>query len=291
VFNFYMRPFIYILLFACIPCAATAAGQATSSAKPGRQSETAPSGQNAKDQQGKEPEQNSIQETPDEREERMKLPHKLAPERLSVQAPEGDVPLGNPIEINLTFADGKVADLRTGQNSSGQGFGQGDGLAKIVRDEGYTKTIEIIPALLGPVDLWVSAAYSDNAVAAQTIRLNVVPSAKGLKRFVIGGGNTVIPLVVSDTLEDGQMRINPYVTYDGLEHPIDINDCGLIKFALDQPDDEGHPVVEVGKNCVVHALREGVAYIIGDFAGVTDKLKVAVYSKEDAPPGYRRGTP
>ena len=286
-----MRPFIYILLLTCVSFGASPAGNAQSSAKPSRQSETAASGQNAKDQQGEQPAPNSIQETPEEREERMKLPHKLAPERLSVEAPEGDVPLGSPVEINLTFAGGKVADLRTGQNSLGQGANQGDGLARIVRDEGYTKTIEIIPALLGPVDLWVSAAYSDNAVAAQTIRLNVVPSAKGLKRFVIDGGNTVMPLVVDDTLEDSQMRINPYVAYNGLEYPININDCGSIKFVIEQPDDEGNPVVEVGKTCVVHALREGVAYIIGDFAGVTDKLKVAVYSKEDAPPGYRRGSP
>ena len=280
-----------MLFLACAGCAVIARGEAQSSAKPGRQSETAPSAQNAKDQQGGEPGQNSIHETPDEREERMKLPYKLAPERLSVQAPEGDVPLGSPLEINLMFAGGKLADLRTGQYSSDQGSIQGDTLARVVRDEGYTKTIEVIPALLGPVNLWVSAAYSDNAVAAQTIRINVVPSAKGLKRFVVNGGNTVMPLVVGDTLEDSQMRVNPYVTYEGLEYPIVINDCGLIKFALDQRDDEGNPVAEIGKNCIVHALREGVAYITGDFAGVTDKLKVAVYSKEDAPPGYRRGTP
>ena len=235
--------------------------------------------------------QNSIQESPEERRERMNLPYKLAPERLSVQAPAEDVPLGNPVDITVTFAPGNVVDLRTGQSSLGQGVYQGGGLARIVRDEGYKKTIEIIPAQLGPVDLYVAAAYSDNAVATQTIRLNVVPSAKGLKSFVIDGGNIGVPLVLEDKKEDRQVRIFPSVFYSGLEYPISLNGCEQIKFSVEQPDDEGDPIVEIDKNCMVHALREGKAYIVGDFAGKKDRLSVTVFSKEDAPSWYRRAIP
>lgn len=37
----------------------------------------------------------------------------------------------------------------------------------------------------------------------------------------------------------------------------------------------------------VHALREGTAVLVGDFDGVIDRIQVIVYSKQDAPEGYR----
>jgi hypothetical protein len=213
-----------------------------------QQNETAQVAQNSVEQQKNETGPNSIQESPEERRERMNLPFKFAPERLSVKAPEGDVPLGNPVEIALTFARGELADLSTVQRRLGHAVYQGSGQAKIVRDEGNTKTIEIIPEQLGPVDLDISATYSDNAVATQTIRLNVVPSAKGLKKFFIDGGTTVMALVAEDTKEDSQMRLNPYVTYEELENGIDIHTCEQIKFSVEQPDDEGAPVVDIDKD-------------------------------------------
>jgi hypothetical protein len=36
---------------------------------------------------------------------------------------------------------------------------------------------------------------------------------------------------------------------------------------------------------MVHALREGTVVVVGDFAGVEDRIQVTVYSKEDAPVG------
>jgi hypothetical protein len=226
----------------------------------------------------------SIQESPEEFAERSKLRFKRAPERLSVKAPEGDVPLGNPVEIELTFAPGKLAYLSTGQFHLGLAVNQGSGPAKIVRDEGNKKTIEIVPAQLGSVDLEITATYSDNALAGQTIHLNVVPSAKHLKRFQVFGGGETAALILEDA-ELGHMRLNPYVTYENFDYPIgiDIPDCEQIKFSVEQPDDEaGYPAVEMDKGCLVRALREGKAVIVGNFDGIIGRVKITVYSKEDA---------
>ena len=143
-------------------------------------------------------EESTITETPEEQSERFKLPFKLAPERICVKAPEGEVPLGNPLEITISFAPGRLADLSSGQRSFGNSVYQSSGPARVVREAGNTKTIVVVPAQLRPVDLDIAAAYADNAVATQTVQLDVVPSAEGLKSFVIDGGNTAMPLVLED---------------------------------------------------------------------------------------------
>jgi hypothetical protein len=260
-----------------------------SSSQGSQESETAQVAQNSAEPETNEAVSNTIQESPEERRERMNLPFKFAPERLSVKAPEGEVPLGNPVEITLTLAPGQLAGIFTVQRRLAGPVYHGSGQAKIVRDEGNAKTIEIIPAQLGSIDLDVTATYSDNAVATQTIHLNVVPSAKGLKKFFIDGGTTVMSIAVEDTKEGGQTRLNPSVTYGGLEDLIHIGTCEQIKISVEQPGDEGDPIVDVDKNCIVHAHREGKAYVVGDFDGVKDRVLVTVYSKEDSP--YSWGTP
>ena len=56
---------------------------------------------------------------------------------------------------------------------------------------------------LGSVNLYIGAVYADNASAQQTIKLNVVPSSKGLKKFSLNGwsdakGWGAIVLVLED---------------------------------------------------------------------------------------------
>lgn len=286
--NLRMLGCVMVVLLSAV--AASPAVSASASPESG-QGATAKNEQNQAEQQEIDSVSETIQETPEERRERMNLPFKFAHERLSVKAPEGVVPLGNPVDIAITLAPGQLAGLFTVQRRLAGPVYQGSGQAKIVRDEGNAKTIEVIPAQLGPIDLDVSATYSDNAVATKTIRLNVVPSAKGLKKFYIDGGTTAMALVVDDTKEDSQMRLNPYVTYARFQYPIDIGTCEQIKISVEQPDDEGDPIVDVDKDCIVHAHREGKAYVVGDFDGVKDRVLVTVYNKEDAPLGYRRGTP
>jgi hypothetical protein len=79
------------------------------------------------------------------------------------------------------------------------------------------------------------------------------------------------------------------VTYEGVKFPIYLDDSSQIKLSVEQ--DEGNPVISVDKIGMVHALREGRAVLVGDFDGVIDRIQVTVYSKEDAPEGYRTVIP
>jgi len=47
-------------------------------------------------------------------------------------------------------------------------------------------------------------------------------------------------------------------------------------------------LVDPGSNGMVHGLRPGKAKITGDFDGVQDSIVVSVYTRENAPVGYRR---
>jgi hypothetical protein len=211
-----------------------------------------------------------------------------APQRISVKGPEGDVPLGNPVELTVTLAPGELLGELEVVQSSTAGFSpsQGGGPARIVREDGLTKTIQIVPAQIGPLDVLIFAVYADRAFARQIVHLNVVACAKGLKRFYLNQGFPALPLVLEDKEEDRQSWLSPEVEYKDLKYPIYLNDSSQIKLSVQQ--DEANPVIRVDKNGMVHALRKGKAVIVGDFDGVIDRIAVSVYTKEGAPAGYRR---
>jgi len=162
---------------------------------------------------------------------------------------------------------------------------QGSGTAKIIEEDGDTRTIEIVPVQLGPVDVEISAVYSDNAFVSQTVHLNVVPSGKGLRKFSLDRGTHYMTLVLEDAQKDHQHVLRPMVTYESVEAPIYLNDASQIKLSAEQ--DESNPVINVDKSGTVHALREGSAVLVGDFGGIMDRIEVIVYGKEDAPSGFR----
>jgi hypothetical protein len=92
-------------------------------------------------------------------------------------------------------------------------------------------------------------------------------------------------LVLEDEEKDRQQFVRPMVIYEGVKFPIYLNSASPINFSVDQ--DESNPVIQVDKDGAVHALREGKAVLVGEFDGVIDRIQVTVYSKEDAPVGYR----
>ena len=227
-------------------------------------------------------------ETPEETTERLKHPFALAPQRVSITAPKESVPLGSPVDIDVAFAPGKLAHLDVTQikqaGSARIAISEGGGSYKIVREAGRTSTIEIVPAQLGTVTLDVGAVYSDNSIAHQSITLNVAPSSKGLIRFMLDGGSPADVIVMGDEDKDRQKGLRPVVTYKDLPYPIVLDDLRTIKFSVEQ--DENDPVLRVDQGGTVHALREGTAYVVGDFEGVTDRVEFTVYSKDDAPAGF-----
>jgi len=152
-------------------------------------------------------------ESPEQAAERMSHRASLANERISASAPESDVPLGSPIDIDVTFAPGQIAEMHVAQfqphGPVNGGIEQSEDVFQIVREEGQTKTIEVVPMQLGSVDLHIGAVYADNASAQQTIKLNVVPSSKGLKKFSLNEwsdakGWGALVLVLEDEEKDRQ---------------------------------------------------------------------------------------
>jgi hypothetical protein len=227
-------------------------------------------------------------ETPEEGAERMRHRASLANERISVSALDGDVPLGSPVDIDVKFAPGQIADINVAQfkphGTVRGGIEQSEDIFKIIREEGQTKTLEVVPMQLGSIDLYIGAVYADNTMAQQTIKLNVVPSSKGLTRFAIDGGGRATVIVMGDEEKERRLWLKPFVTYKQVKYPIQLEDSTQIKLSVEQ--DENDPVLRVDPNGLVHALHEGTAIIVGDFVGHIDKLKVTVYSEEDAPAGY-----
>jgi hypothetical protein len=227
-------------------------------------------------------------ETPEEAAERMSHRASLANERISVSAPQGDVPLGSPVDIDVKFAPGQIADMHVAQykphGTVQGGIEQSLDVFKIVREDGETKTLEAVPMQLGSINLYIGAVYADNASAQQTIKLNVVPSSKGLEKFRLDGGSDFDIIVLGEDEKDRQLWLQPVVAYKQVKYPILLEDSTQIKLSVEQDEDD--PVLRVDPNGLVHALREGKAVIVGDFAGVIDRLTITVYSEDDAPAGY-----
>jgi hypothetical protein len=162
----------------------------------------------------------------------------------------------------------------------------GSGNAKVVNDNGLTKTIEVSPLQVGQLNLDIVVLFADAGMAHKSYQLNVIPSSKGVKHFYLNRGSHSMAIVLEDKDEDRQVRLTPEVYYDQLDYPIYLEDSTQISFTVDRTDFD--PVIRVDANGMVHGLRPGKATITADFDGVKDSVTVTVYTKEDAPAGYRR---
>jgi pimeloyl-ACP methyl ester carboxylesterase len=213
--------------------------------------------------------------------ELLKHRRQVTPERIKVSTPSLEVPLGSPFEATVAVAPGELfSPIMLSQQGKWERSG---GVAKIVREEGNARIVEVVPVELGAVDVRVSVLYKDNALAAQTLHLNVVPSAKGLKKFRLGVGKE-LDLVLEAA--GRQTPLQPEVSYEGIASNIYLHGIDQITVTVDQPED--NPVVRVDANGWVHGLRPGTAIIAADFAGVKDQVTVNVYTKENAPMNYRQ---
>ena len=203
-----------------------------------------------------------------------------------VNAPTGDVPLGNPVEVIVTRRyKERLRELEVLQRSDLPFGGQGSGPATIVREDGSALTIQIVPVQTGSQDGVLYGMFTDGATSQATFHLNVVASATGLKRFSLNNFHS-IPLVLEDKAEDRQAWLFPEVEYKNLKYPIHLHDSLQIKLSVQQ--DRANPVISVDEDGMIHALSKGSAVVVGNFDGVIDKVTVDVYTQEGAPAGYRR---
>ena len=214
-----------------------------------------------------------------------------ADERVKATAPAQPLGLAQPTQIALNLTDASVEaigviernnDRRVENRSSGVAVGSGD--AKVVQNNGLTKTIEIVPVQVGVLDIDVLVLFADGGVGRKSYRMNVVPNSKGLKKFCLSQSGHALTMVLEEK-EDRRTLLSPVVYYEQLDNPVFLADASQIKFTVDQPKRD--PVIRLDSNGMVHALRPGEARIIADFDGVQDVVVVNVYTKDDAPLGYR----
>jgi hypothetical protein len=218
-----------------------------------------------------------------------------APARLSVAAPDQSVGLGQPVRMHLTVSGADVArisvserDIATGReltNQSGEAS-VGSGMAKIDSKDDGTVTIEVTPLQLGRVSLRIGVLFADGGLAQKEFEINIVPSARGLRRFDLNRGFQALALVLEGDEEDRQAYLVPEVQYDALRYPVYLDSSEQLNLTVDQPEDD--PVISVNPNGLIHALRPGTAVVTGDFDGMKDSIQVDVYTREGAPAGYRR---
>jgi hypothetical protein len=217
-----------------------------------------------------------------------------ADDRLKATIPDRQVEVAQPLRIPLTVAGGEIVSVIVSQGNTEETFDNesavdgsavGSGDANVVHDDGATKTIEIVPLQVGKVKLDITVFYADGGIAHFGDSLTVAPSSKGLRKFSLNGAFSVVPIVLEDKDEDRQFWLSPEVEYTALKNPLYLTDSTQIKFTIEQP--ESAPVISLDSNGMIHGLRPGRAVITGEFDGVRDKITVEVYTKENAPSGYR----
>jgi pimeloyl-ACP methyl ester carboxylesterase len=214
-------------------------------------------------------------ESQEDARERLTHPMRMWAQKIEIKSPESDIPLGNPVQLVLNLSPGKVNTILYGESTGTEGLNTDDqGIARVARDSENTKTIELTPLQLGALDVSVVAVYGDNSTGEQSVRLNVVPSATGLKRFDLDQGFHAITLKLNGDVNDGQHWLVPKLAYSGVKFPIRLQDSSQIKFSILQ--DANVPAISLDSNGLIHGLHPGIAIIKGDFAGMKDELKVEV---------------
>jgi len=237
--------------------------------------------------------QDSNQQQPlsqEELEERNKRPSFLAPERMVVDAPSHAIPVAVPYQIVVTMAPGKLVGpiTVTQREPSGSPVPAENSPFKIVAVQGNQRTIQVVPGQVGKITLEISALYDDNAVVVQFVKINVIPTAKGLKSVSLGLG-PVFPLVLEEpkaapnewTPHAQSIALQPQLNYKSLPYSIHVTDISALPVTIEQPEDD--PVIRIeNKNGygVIYPIRPGTATVTCDIGGIKDSVEVTVFATE-----------
>jgi hypothetical protein len=124
-------------------------------------------------------------------------------------------------------------------------------------------------------------------MAEQTCPLHVVAPANGVTKFSLYHGAPAISLILGGDAESGQIRLAPEVFSEGRDYPIYLTDASQVKLEVGQPED---PVVAIDSDGLIRGLRPGKASVTGTFGGIQERILVYVYSANNAPAGYGKGT-
>lgn len=217
-------------------------------------------------------------------------PLTLTPDRLSIIEPNHPVELAQPSELTINVGNREVTTIAVSQSNAGGYFHNvrgaehlGVGAAKITRDDGDIKTIEITPMQVGVITEKIAVEYSDGAIAEKEVSLNVVPSSTNLAQFRLND-LPAIPIVLSDGSKKTEQWLRPRVSYKGLKYPINLPDCSQVQLTVEQPPDD--PIISVDRDGLIHGIKSGTAVIIGKFGNAEDRVTVHVYDTNSAPKEY-----
>jgi hypothetical protein len=207
---------------------------------------------------------------------------------LEVTAPDHPVELGQPLEIPVRISRGKLTRLAFNQKRSGvddaslpyivvtgtaeKNCHANEGAACILRDEGSSKVIEIVPLALGEEKVAIGASFDDRGPAEKYFRMRVVPTAKGLERIQLDDRPG----------PDGLRHLYAMAKYEHLEGyvgPLQMED---LKLTVEQPADA--PVLRVDPDGVEHDIGNGDATIVAEYGGVKGRLGMRIWLRGQPKP-------
>jgi hypothetical protein len=179
-----------------------------------------------------------------------------ADDRFAAEMPDGLVELAQPAEVALHFTRTDIVSLSVEQSDDYETYDNlpandsdesnntvGSGKVKVVRDDGSTKVVEIVPLQVGTMSFEFTAVFADGGFARQKYSVKVVPTSKGLKQFFLDSAFPSLPIVLDPSDNDSRKQLQPEVAYQGLKSPIYLTNCEGIRLTVEQPDD--NPVVRV----------------------------------------------
>lgn len=208
-------------------------------------------------------------------------------ERIEVTAPDRPVEIAQPLEMPVEISGGELLNLgfyqlRSGVDdpmlgnisSPGKRTNLNQGVADIVRDEGSSKTVEIIPLALGEEKVATFGRFKDHGFSAKYFGMRAVPSSNGLKSIQLHDWPA----------PDGR-RLRASLQYRQLEGDVELRTLDGFKLKVEQPADA--PVLRVDPDGLVHELGAGDAVIVAEFEDLTTRywMRACFCSAAPARPG------
>lgn len=196
--------------------------------------------------------------------------------------PERPVELAQPLRIPLKLSGPRVTAIyvteadATGILENRQGHTRiGNGPAKVVAQDGTSKTIEIIPLQVGNLHLETTVEFSDGAEEIESYTIKVVPTSTGLKKFTLHQGLSVLMLNSGAKSQTKTRFLEPEAYYDNLDYPIQLPpNLSAVQISVKQSEED--PVISIDGEGKIHALRKGRATITGHFGGMADRVAAIV---------------
>ncbi len=198
--------------------------------------------------------------------------------QLKVEAPNHPVEIGQPIEIPLLLGGGKIRSINFQQKAAGSNASipsnwppddhstranLGWGPAKIIRDEGSSKLIQLTPILIGEETVSISVSFEDGGFDERFFHMQSLPSDRQLRRIRL------------DYVRDasGHSRLVTRLSYQQMTYEIFIRSLDGFHLRIDQPE---IPVLRIDPDGTAHELHAGTATVFVQLGAIEQSTVVNV---------------